>query len=192
MASGPITSWQVEGEKVEAVTDFIFLSSKITVDGDCSLEIKRHLFLGRKAMTNLDNILESKGITLPTKVHIVKVVVFSSSHIWMWELDHKEGWVLKNWCFWNTMLEKALESLLDSKKNKSVNPKENQPSIFTQRTDAEAPILWPPDEKSWLFGKDPDARKDWRQEEKGATEDEMVAGIIYSTDVNLSKVWGIV
>ena len=99
---------------------------------------------------------------------------FSSSHVWMWELDHKEDWALKNWCFWTAVLEKTLQSPLDSKEIKPVNPKGNQPWIFTGRTDAEALILWPPDAKNWLIGKDPDARKDWMQEEKGTTEDEMV------------------
>ena len=99
---------------------------------------------------------------------------FSSGHVWMWQLDHKEGWALKNWCFWTVVLEKTLESPLDSKQ--IVNLKRNQPWTFIGRTDAEAeaPILWPPDAKSWLIGKDPDARKDWRQKEKGVAEKEMV------------------
>ena len=94
----------------------------------------------------------------------------------MWELDHKEGLALKNWCFWTVVLKKTLESPLDRKEIKPVNPKGNQPWIFIGRTDAEAeaPIFWPPDAKIWLLGKDPDARKNWGQEEKGATEDEMV------------------
>ena len=94
----------------------------------------------------------------------------------MWELDHKKSWVRKNWCFWTVVLEKTLESLLDCKEIKSVNPKGNQPWIFIGRTDAEAEALipWSPDVKSWLTGKDPDAGKDWGQEEKGTTEDEMV------------------
>ena len=101
---------------------------------------------------------------------------FSSSQVYMWELDYKESWVLKNWCFWIVMLEKTLESPLDCKEIKPVNPNGNQPWIFIGRTDAdaEAPILWPPDAKSWPLGKDPVAGKDWRQEEKGMTEDEMV------------------
>ena len=92
----------------------------------------------------------------------------------MWELDHKESWMLKNWCFWTVVLEKTLESPLDSKEIKPVNSKGNQSWIFIGRTDAEAPILWPPDAKNWLIGKDPDAGEDWRQEKKGTTEDEMV------------------
>ena len=101
---------------------------------------------------------------------------FSSSHVWMWELDHKESWASKNWCFWTVVLEKTLESPLDCQEMKPVSPKGNQSWIFTRRTDAQAevPILWPPDGKSWLIRKDPDAGKDWRQEETGMTEDEMV------------------
>ena len=101
---------------------------------------------------------------------------FSSSYVWMWELDYKESWVSKKLCFWTVVLDKTLESLLDYKKIQPVNPKGNQSWLFIGRTDAEAetPILWPPDAKNWLLGKDPDAEKDWRQEEKGTTEDEMV------------------
>ena len=101
---------------------------------------------------------------------------FSSSHVWMWELDHKESWVLKNWYFWTVVLDKTLESPLDCKEIQPVHPKRGQSWVFIGRTDgeAEAPILWPPDVKSWLIGKDPDAGKNWGQEEKGTTEDEMV------------------
>ena len=101
---------------------------------------------------------------------------FSSGHVWMWELDYKESWVLKNWCFWTVVLEKTLESPLDSKEIQPVHHKGDQSWVFIGRTNAEAeiPILWPPDVKSWLIWKDPDAGKDWGQEEKGTTEDEMV------------------
>jgi len=101
---------------------------------------------------------------------------FSSSHVWMYKLDHKEGWPPKNWCSWTVVLEKTLESPLDCKEIKPVNPEENQPWIFIGRIDAEAKasILWPPDAKNWLIGKDSDAGKDWGQEEKGTAEDEMV------------------
>ena len=155
---------------METVTDFIFLGSKITAVGDCSPEIKRRLLLGRKVMTNLDSLLKTRDITLPTKVHLVKAMV------WMWELDYKENWAPKNWCFWTVVLEKPLESPLDCKEIQPVHPKGNQFWIFIGRTDAEAetPILWPPDAKSWLIWKDPDARKDWGWEEKRTTEDEMV------------------
>ena len=101
---------------------------------------------------------------------------FSSSHVWIWEMDYKEIWALKNWCFWTVVLEKTLESPLDCKEIQAVHPKGNQSRLFIGRTDAEAepPILWPPDVKNWLLGKDPDAGRDWRQEEKGTTENEMV------------------
>ena len=173
MASGPITSWQVDGETMETIRDFNFLGSKITADGDCSHEIKRCLLLGRKAMTNLDNILKSRDIT--DKGLSSQSYGFSSSHVCMWEVDHKESWALKNWCFWTVVLEKTLENPLDCKEIKPVHPKGDQPWMFIGRTDVEAetPILLPPDVKSWLIGKDPDAGKDWGQE-KGTTEDEMV------------------
>ena len=144
------------------------------VNGDWSHEIKRCLLLGQKSMTNLDKVLKSRDITLRIKVHSPSYH-FSSSQVWMWEMDHKEGWAPKNWCFWTVVLEKTLESPLDCKEIKPVNPKENQPWIFIGRTDAEAeaPILRPPDTESWLIGKGPDSGKDWRQE-KRTTEDEMV------------------
>ena len=123
---------------------------------------------------NLDSILKSRDITLLTKVRLDKTMDFPSSHAWMW--DHKEGWALENWCFWTVVLEKTLESHLDSKDIKPVHPKRNQSWIFIWRTDAEAevPTLWSSGTKRQLTGKDPDARKDWGQEEKGITEDEMV------------------
>ena len=160
---------------METEADFIFLGSKITADGDCSHEIKRWLLLGRKAMSNLDSILKSRDITLPTKVCSVKSMVFPVV-VWIWELDYKESWAQKDWCFWTVVLEETLESPLDWKEIKSVNPKGNQPWIFIGKTDAEAeaPKLWPPVAKSWLIRKDPDAGKDWRQEEKGMTEDEIL------------------
>ena len=147
----------------------------ITADSDCSLEIKRCLILGIKVMTNLDSILKSRDIILPTKVQS-QSCGFSSSHVWMWELDHKESWAPKNWCFRIVVLEKIIESPLGSKEFKPANPTGTQPWIFTGRTDAEAeaPILWLPDGKCQLIGKDPDAGKDWGQQEKGETEDEMI------------------
>ena len=172
MASGPIISWQIDGETVETMADFIFLGSKITADGDCSHEIKRRLLLGRKVMTNLDSILKSRDITCQQR----SVYGFSSGHVWKWELDYKESWALKNWCFWIVVLEKTLESLLVCKEIQTVHPKGVQSWVFTGRTDAEGetPILWPPDAKSWLIWKDPDTGKDWGQEEKGTIEDEVV------------------
>ena len=126
VTSGPITSWQIDGETMETVTDFILGGSKIIANGDCSHEIKKTLFLGRKVMTNLDSILKSRDITLPTKVHLVEVV-FSSSHVWMWELDYEESWPLKNWCFWTVVLEKTLEGPLDFKDIQPVHLKEISP-----------------------------------------------------------------
>ena len=119
-------------------------------------------------MTNLDSILKSRDITLPTKVCLIKAIFFSSGHVWMWELDYKESWTLKNWCFWTVVLEKALESPLDYKEIQSVHPKGDQSWVFIGRTDVEAetPILWPPDVKSWFIWKDPDAGKDWGQEDR--------------------------
>ena len=154
----PITSGQTDGVTMKTVTDFIFLGCKITVDGDCSHEIKRCLLPGRRAMTSLDSILKSRDITLPIVVCIVKSYGFSSSRAQMWELGKKKGWVPKNWCFWTVILEKTLESPLDSKEMKPVIPKGNQAWIFIGRTDAEAetPILWPPDATNWFIGKDPD------------------------------------
>ena len=136
------------------------------------------MLLGRKVMTNLDSTLKSRDITLPTKVRLVKAMVFPvvMCHVWMWELDYKESWALKNWCFWTVVLEKTLESPLDRKEIQPVHSKGNQSWIFIGRTDAEAetPILWPLDAKNWFIGKDPDAGKDWRWEKKGMTKDEMV------------------
>ena len=119
--------------------------TKITADGECSLEIKRRLLLGRRVMTNLDSILKSRDITLPKKGLSSQGYGFSSSHIWMWELDYKESWVLKNWCLWTVVLEKTLESPLDSKEIQPVHPKGDQSWVFFGRTDAKAetPILRP-------------------------------------------------
>ena len=140
----------------------------MTADGDCSHKIKRRLLLGRKVMTNLDSILRSRDIA--NKGPSIQGYGFSSSRVWMWELDYKESWELKNWCFWTVVLEKTLESPLDCKVIQPVHPKGNQPWIFIGRTDAEGetPIFWPPDLKSWLICKDPEAGKDWRWE-KGIT-----------------------
>ena len=154
----------------------IFGSSKITADGDCSHEIKRCLLLGRKVVTNLDSILKSRDNYFANKGPSSEGYGFSSSHIWIWQLCYKESWAPKNWFFWTVVLEKTLESPLDCKDIQPVHPKENHSWMFIGRNDAEAetPILWPPNVKSWVIWKDPDVGKDWRQEEKGITEDEMV------------------
>ena len=147
-----------------------------------------------KSTLNLDSILKSRDITLPTKVHLVKAMVFPVVHIWMSELDYKESWAPKNWCFWTVVLEKTLESPLDCTEIKPVNSKGDQSWIFIGRTDAEAeaPILWPPAAKSWLIGKDPDAWKDWRWKEKGMTEDEMVGWHQWLDGQSLSKLQNLV
>ena len=148
--------------------------SKITADGDCSHEIKRCLLLGRKVMTNLDSIFKSRDIPLPTGPSS-QGYGFSCGHVWMWELDCEEGWVPKNWRFWTVVLEKTLESPLNCKEIQPVHSEGDQPWDFFGRNDAEAetPVLWSPHVKSWLIGKDSDAGRDWGQEEKGTTEDEM-------------------
>ena len=140
MASSPISSWQIDAETVEKVTGVIFLGSKITSDGDCSHGIKRHLLLGRKAMTILDSILKSRHY-FADKGLSSQSYGFSSSHVWMWELDYKESWAPKNWCFWTVVLEKTLESPLDCKKFQPVHLKGNQFWIFIGRTDIEAETL---------------------------------------------------
>ena len=154
---------------METVRDFISLSSKTTAHGDYS-------HLGRKVMTNLDSILKSRDITLLTKVHLVKAMVFPVVMYGCESWTIKRSWAPKNWCFWTVVLEKTLESPLDCKEIKPVHPKGDQSWVFIGKTDtgAETPILWPPDVKSWLIWKDPDAGKDWGQEEKWTTEDEMV------------------
>ena len=176
MPSGSITLWQIDGETIETVTHLIFLGSKITADGDCSHEIKRCFLLGRKAMTNLDSVLKSRDITLPTKIWLVKAMVFPVV------IYGCESWTVKKaeirridafelWC-WRRLLRVPWTA----RRSNPVHPKGDQSWVFIGRTDVEAetPILWPPDPKSWLTGKDPDAGKDWRQEEKRTTEDEMV------------------
>ena len=163
MASSPITSRQIDGKTMEIVRDFIFMDPKITVDGDCSHEIQRHLLIGRKAMTNLDTIFKKQRHCFAYKGLYCQSYDFSSSHVWMWELDNKKGWVPKIQCLQTVLLEKTFESPLDSK-IKPVNTKGNQPWIFIGSADAEAEasLLWPPDGKNWFIGKDSDAGTDWR------------------------------
>ena len=165
IVSGPVTSWEIDGETVETVSDFILGGSKITLHGDCSHEIKRRLLLRRKVMTNLDSILKSRNITLPTKICLVKAmgfpVVMYGYESWTIKkaecqrIDAFFFFFSKNWCFWTVVLEKALESPLDCKEIQPDHPKGNQSWIFFGRTDAEAEalILWPPDAMNWLPGK---------------------------------------
>ena len=163
MASDPITSWKIGGETMETVKDFIFAAPK-------SLQMRLQPW-------NWKILAPWKKSYGQPRQHIKKQRLhqenqssqsygFSRSHVWMWELDYKESWMLKNWCFWTVVLEKTLESPLDCKEFQPVHPKGNQSWIFIERTNAEAeiPILWPPDAKDWLTRKDPDAGKGWRQE----------------------------
>ena len=129
MASGPITSWEIDGKTVETVSDFIFLGSKITADGDCSHEIKRHLLLGRKVMTNLDSIFKSRDY-FANKGPSSQGYGFSSGHVWMWELYCEESWEPKNWCFWTVVLEKTLESPMDCKEIQPVHSKGDQLGVL--------------------------------------------------------------
>ena len=145
----------------------LFWGAQVTADGDCSHEIKRCLLLWRIVMTNLQGILNICCIA--NKCPSSQSYGFSSSHVWMWELEYKESWVPKNWCFWTVVLEKTLEKPLDSKEIQQVHPKGIQSWIFIGRTDVEAD-----DGKSWLIWEDPDAGKDWRQEEKGTRKHEIV------------------
>ena len=142
----------------------IFLGSKIAADDDC-IEIKRHLLLGRKTLEEKQHIKKQRHY-FADKGPSSQSYGFSHSHVRMWEFDYKESWALKNWCFWAVVLEKTLESPLDCQIQQA-NPKANQTWIFTAKTDAEAPIFWPPDAKNWLIGKDPDAGKDWLGEGGG-------------------------
>ena len=164
MAAIPITSWQIYGKKWK-LTDFISLSSKMTVDGDSSHEIIRHLLLGRKDMGNLGSLLKNKYITLLTKVHITKAMVFPvvTYGCENWTIKKAECWRINPFELWCT-----LNSPLDAQEIKSVTPKGNQPWVFLVRTnaEAEAPIIWPPYVNSQLIGRDPDAEKDWGQEKR--------------------------
>ena len=188
MASSPITSWQIDGETMEIVRDCIFLGSKITADGDRSHEIKRCLLLGRKPMTKLDSILKSRDITLPTKVQLVKAIVFPVVMYGCESWTIKKAEHLKNWCFWTVVLEKTLESPLDCKEIQPVHSEGNQSWIFIGRTDAEAetPILWPPDWKNWLIWKYPDAGKDCKRR-RGWQSMRWLDSITDSMDMSLNK-----
>ena len=178
-----VNSWVNNGNR-----DFIFLGSKISADSDCSHEIKM-LAPWKKSYDQPRQHIKKQRHYFVNKGPSSQGYGFSSSHVWIWELDYKKSWVLKNWCFWTVVLEKTLESPLDCKEIQPVHPKGDQSWVFIGRTDVEAeiPILWLPDAKSWLSWKDPDAGKDWGQEEKGTTEDEMVGWHHDSMDVSLCR-----
>ena len=186
MASGPITSWQIDGEQVETVTDFIFLGYKITVDSDCS-----HKKMPAPWQKSYSQYKKQK-YHIANKCSSSQGYRFSSSHVWIWELDHKEGWMLKNWCFWAVVLEKILQSPLDCKEITAVStdfPKGNQSWIFIRGTDAEAeaPILWPPLmrranslDKTLMLGNTESRQRGWLRAR-------WVDGITDSMDMGLSK-----
>ena len=160
MTSSPITWWKIDEETIETVTDFNFLGSKSLQIVTETIKLKNTPC--KKIYDKCRQCIQKQRHYFVNKDPSSQSFSFSSSQVWMWELDHKEGWVLKNRCFWTVVLEKILESLLDCKELKQINPKGNQSWIFIGRTnaEAEAPVLWPPDEKGWLIRKDPDAGKD--------------------------------
>ena len=176
MAYDTIISWQIDGEKMQRVTDFIFGG----LQNHCRCWLQpwnlKKLSPWKKSYDKPRQHIKKQRHYFANKCPSSQSYGFSSSHVWMWELDYKESWAPKDWCHWTVVLEKTLASPLDCTEIQPVHPKGNQSWIFIGRTDAEAeiPILRPPDGKKWLIWKDPDAGKDWRWEEKGMTEDEMV------------------
>ena len=196
MASGPITPWEIDGETVETVSDFIFF---FWLQNHCRWWLqpwnKKPLTPGKESYDQPRQHIKKQRHYFANKSPSSQSCCFFSGHVWMWELDFKERWVPKNWCFWTVVLEKILETLetLALQEDPISLSKGNQFWIFTGRTDAEAetPILWPPDVKNWLTRKAPDAGKDWKQEEKGMTEDEMVGWhhCLYGHELPSSRSW---
>ena len=175
MASGPITPWQIDGETVETGRLYCW-----GLQNHCRWWLQlwnlKMLIPWKESYDQPRQHIKKQRHYIANKGPSSQGYGFSSSLVWMWELDYKKSWVQKNWCFWSVVLEKTLESPLDCKEIQPVHPKGDQSWVFIGRTDAEAetPILWTPDAKNWLIGKDFDAGKDWRWEERGTTEDEMV------------------
>ena len=185
MSSGPITSWQVKGGKVEVVIDFLFLGFKITVDGDCSHEIKRWLLIGRKAMTNLDCVEKQRHYSADKGLYN-QGYGYPRAHVWLWEVDCKKGRVPTNWFLWTVVLEKTPENPLDGKEIKSVNLKVKQSWILIGRTNAEATVFWSSDANNWLTGKSLMLGKiDGRR--RGHQRMGWLDGITEATDMNLGK-----
>ena len=186
MASSPITSWQIDGETMEIVRDFLFWGDPRSLQIVTVAMKLKMLAPWKKSYDQPRQHSKKQRHYFANKCLSSQSYGFSSSHVWMWELDCKDGWALKNWCFWTVVLEKTLESPLDFKDIKPVNPKGNQSWIFIGRTDTEAetPILWPTDVKNWLIAKDPDAEQNWRQEEKGMTWLDVITD---SMDMSLNK-----
>ena len=174
MTSSPITSWQIGKQWKQWLTLFLGAPKSLQMV-IAAIKLKDSYFLEGKLYQPRQHIKKQRHYFVDKGLSS-QGYGFSNSHVWMWVLDHKESWVLKNWYFWTVVLEKSLKSPLDCKEIQPVSPKGNQSWIFIGSTDAEikTPILWPPDVKNWLIGKDPDAGKNWRQEEKGTTEDKMV------------------